>query len=461
MPREPKIVVIGAGSASFGLETLAGMMNQESLKGKATLCLVDINEENLRAVTAFAKLVNKEWKSNIEITTTTDRAKALPDADFVVLSVAVDREETWIKDHELAKKYGIYHYAENGGPGSFGHTARGLKFIMPILENMHDLAPDAWLLNYTNPVPRIGYAAQHAGIKHVGLCHQIWHGYAIVARYLARDLGITDPELLTCKFKWNDETLSLIHQLAINAYVEYEIKAAGLNHFIWLMDVRRRDNWEDMYPMIKKEAAGFNPEFEPLTQHMFRIFGHLPLPGDTHLTEYVPYTVTKQNWKKYSIQLYDFQWAKEQREKMWTRIRETIAGTRELDLQTNPSERADSIIAEMYTNQNVYEQSVNITNNGSISNLPDDAIVEVPALVSGSGVSGMKVGALPEAIAALCRREISIAKLMTKASIEGDRVVAVQAFALDPMVNDLDKAEKMVDEYLTVHRKYLPQFFGK
>ncbi|MHA2334761.1 MAG: family 4 glycosyl hydrolase [Candidatus Hodarchaeales archaeon] len=461
MAKDLKIVVIGAGSASFGLETLSGIINQEILKNNAELCLVDINETNLKATTALAKLVNQEWKSSIRITSTTDRTKALPDTDFVVLSVAVDREETWIKDHELAKKYGIYHYAENGGPGSFGHTARGLAFIMPILNDIHDLAPDAWIINYTNPVPRIGYAAQHANVKCVGLCHQIWHSYAIVGRYLAKELDITDPKLLDYEFKWNDESIELLTRLTSAAYPEYEIKAAGLNHFIWLLDIRGRDSWEDKYPLIREESSNVNPNFEPLTQHAFKVFGLLPGSGDTHLAEYVPYTVTKDNWQKYKIQLYDFQWAKQLRAKMWKRINEIVTGKREMDLQPNPAERADSIITEMYTNANAYEQSVNVINNGSISNLPNDAIVEVPALVSGSGVMGMKVGPLPEAIAALCRREITIAKLITKASIEGDKVAAIQAFALDTMVRDLDKAEKMVDEYLTVHKKYLPQFFGK
>ncbi|MFX0061430.1 MAG: hypothetical protein ACFFC7_04525 [Candidatus Hermodarchaeota archaeon] len=459
MANDPKIVVIGAGSASFGLETLAGIMNQSALKKTASLCLVDINEDNLKAITSLSKKINQEWHSKIEIIATTDRKKALTDADFVVLSVAVDREDTWIKDHEIGKKYGIYHYAENGGPGSFTHTARGLAFIMPILNDIHDLAPDAWLINYTNPVPRIGYAAQSVNVKHVGLCHQIWHAYGIVGRYLATDLGITDPTLLNYEFKWNDENGLLLSQLIAATVGECDIKAAGLNHFIWVMDVTRRDTWEDMYPLIREGAKTVNPNFEPLTQHMFNIFGLLPGPGDNHLCEYVPYTITKENWERYNIQLYDFDWAKKRRDKMWIRINEIISGKRPLDVQPTPTERADWIIAEIYSNENVYEQSVDIINNGAISNLPDDAIVEVPGLVSSYGISGMKMGPLPEAIAALCRREISIAKLMTKASIEGDRTAALQAFALDPMVNDLDLAEKLLDEYLEAHKNYLPQFF--
>jgi alpha-galactosidase len=459
MGNDLNIVIIGAGSASFGLDTLSGLMTQKNLR-ESTLSLVDVNKENLDQISGLAKLANKKWNSNMEIITTTDRKQVLNNANFVILSVAVDREKTWIQDYELGLKYGIHHYAENGGPGSFSHTVRGLSFIKPILEDIHDLCPDAWLINYTNPLPRIGYAAQTFGVKCVGLCHQIWHAYGIVGRYMAKELNITDPRLLNFKFEWTDENFRLYNQFVDQAYAKYDIKAAGLNHFIWLMDIRKRGNWEDLYPQIRNKMGTINTDFEPLTQHMFRIFGLLPGPGDTHLTEYVPYTVTKENWKKYSIALYDFDWARRKRDEMWTRIRNINSGVRSFDLSQNHKERADWIIAEIYGNSNTYEHSLNIINNGTITNLPDDAIVEVPAIVNSYGICGMKIGRLPEAIAALCQREISVAKLMTKAGLDGDRNAAIQAFALDPMVNDLEKAEKMVDDYIFVHKEYLPQFFS-
>ncbi len=455
MPYDPKIVIIGAGSASFGLENLTGIIHQEILRGGAKLTLVDINESNLKTITKLANVIKNEWNSKVEISSTMNRKKALEDADFVVLSVAVDREETWLKDYEIGLKYGIYHYAENGGPGSFGHTARGLAFIMPILNDIHDIAPNAWLINFTNPVPRIGYAAQYAKVKCIGLCHQLFHGYGILGRYLAKDLGIT--ENLNLKFRWDDKSMDIFTNFCIMAMGTYDIKAAGLNHFTWMLDVRRRDTGEDVYPIIR-EIKDVNPNFEPLTQHLFKIFGILPVPGDCHLAEYLPYTFTKSNWEKYQIQLYDFERGKVKREAMWQRIREIISGKRDFDLVTNPVERGDAIIAEIVSDANAYEPSVNIENKGAINNLPNDAIVEVPALINRYGVSGMKIGKLPEGIAALCQREISIAKLITKSSIEGDRDLALQAFAL--MVDDLSLADSLLEDYLKMHKKYLPQFYS-
>ncbi|MHA2363732.1 MAG: family 4 glycosyl hydrolase [Candidatus Hodarchaeales archaeon] len=456
MSKDLKIVVIGAGSASFGLESLTGIMAQEKLKGKTELILVDINEENLKSITALAKIIGEKWHSNIDINSTTKRKHALEDADFVILSVAQDREDTWLKDHEIGKKFGIIHYAENGGPGSFSHTARNLAFIVPILNDIHDLAPDAWLLNYTNPVPRISYAAEYAGVKCISLCHQYWHAYGTIGRYLAKDLGIT--EKLNITFKWNDQFFNDFSTFENKSYEKYEATFAGLNHFIWLTKIRRRKNQEDLYPLIKEERQNIYPGFEPLSQHLYKIFDLLPVGGDTHLCEYLPYTRNEENWKKYDIQMYDFKWAKKRREKMWQRINDIIMKKISFNLTVNNVERAHSIIAEMNTDTKAYEPSVNILNKGAITNLPNDAIVEIPAIVNNQGVTGIKIGRLPEGVAALCRREITIAKLMTKAGMEGDRNAAIQAMALDLMVNDLENAEKLVDEYLRVHKTYLPQF---
>ncbi len=450
---DTNIVVIGAGSASFGLETLSSIIERKDLQ-KSTLHLVDINNENLKTIFALAKLMRENYKTKIKINSSLDRTQALTDADFVILSVAVNREETWIKDYEIAKKYGLYHYAENGLMGSFTHTARGLAFIKPILTDIRDLAPNAWLINFTNPVPRIGYAAEKLGIKTVGLCHQIHHGYGILARYLASDLGIT--ENLDLEVAWNDKSKKIFHEFSNCGEREYDIKAGGINHFTWMMEVRRRSTNEDMYPLIRSEAKNVHPNFEPLTQRMFDIYGLLPVPGDCHLTEYVPYTLSKENWEKYRIQLYNFERGKHQRNEMWFRINKILAGKRSFDIRPTHQERGDSVISAIANNLNSYEQAVNIPNNGAISNLPDDSIVEVPALINNYGISGMKMGKLPEAIAALCIREISIAKLITNASMTGNKQAALQAFAL--MVDDLDLAAKLLDDYIEEHKRYLPQF---
>ncbi|MGQ9747485.1 MAG: family 4 glycosyl hydrolase, partial [Candidatus Caldatribacteriaceae bacterium] len=149
-----KVTIIGAGSAVFGLSTLAGIMRHPDLRG-IELFLHDINEEGLRKIHKLADRMNRAFGAEMAIKSSVRRAETLEGASFVVLSVAVDREKCWKLDREIALKHGINHYAENGGPGAFAHTARNLSIIMPILRDMEKYCPDAWLLNFTNPVPKI------------------------------------------------------------------------------------------------------------------------------------------------------------------------------------------------------------------------------------------------------------------------------------------------------------------
>ncbi len=329
------IVVIGAGSASFGLNTLAALMRSPRLRG-SRLALVDRDPEALALVGRLAQRLNGEWDAQMTVTTHTHHAEALEGAQFVVLSIEVPpRERLWRMDYEIPLKYGVRQpYAENGGPGGFAHAARNIVPVMEIVRDMERACPDAWLINYTNPMIRICDAiARYSRIKVVGLCHQIYVGYATVGLALAKDLGFTVPE----GFTDTRASLSSIpaREVVIRQAVErLDIKAAGLNHL-----------------------------------------------------------------------------------------------------------------------------AVNVPNRGAISNLPEGAIVEVPGLVSGAGVQGVCVGALPEPIAELCRREITVARLCVDAAVNGDRRAALQCLLLDPVITDFEVAQKVLDDYLTTYREYLPQFW--
>ena len=190
MSRKKKIVVIGAGSSEFGIDSLAGIFRQEGLHG-CELALVDIDADKLRIVEKLAWRINREWDCDVKITASTEREEVLEDAGYVILSVALDRENTWKRDHKLALKYGITHYSENGGPGAFSHTCRNLQLIMPILEDIKKYCLDAYLVTFTNPLTRICTAVQKlTKIKNVGICHGIGVGYFILATALHEELGI-------------------------------------------------------------------------------------------------------------------------------------------------------------------------------------------------------------------------------------------------------------------------------
>src|SRR3990172_5426730 len=176
------ITVIGAGSASFGENTLSALLHSKKLKG-STLRLVDRNAQSLDIIHRLANRLNKEWNSNFTISAHTNHKDALDGANFVVSAIEVGpREELWKSDYEITLKYGLRQpYAENGGPGGFAHAARNIGPLMEIVRDMEQICPDAWLINFTNPMTRICDAVnRHSEIRTVGLCHQIYIGYAFV-----------------------------------------------------------------------------------------------------------------------------------------------------------------------------------------------------------------------------------------------------------------------------------------
>jgi alpha-galactosidase len=130
-------------------------------------------------------------------------------------------------------------------------------------------------------------------------------------------------------------------------------------------------------------------------------------------------------------------------------------------LRRSDSEGALEIIESIAGAANHYHLAVNLPNRGYITNLPEGAIVETPGLVSGFGVQGLGVGALPEGIAELCRRELTVARLCVDAAVHGDRQAALQCLLLDPIISDMDVARQILDDYLETYREYLPQFWGQ
>lgn len=454
----PKIVVIGAGSASFGLTNLGAILRTPELHG-ATLALCDLNQAGLEQIGLLAQRLNREWDAGMEIITSTQRTELLEGADFVIVSVAIDREKCWKQDQELGLKYGIMHYAENGGPGGFFHAARNVALLMPVLRDIERLAPQALVLNFTNPMTRIcTAAARYTKLNLVGICHQIDFGYMMAGRILGPELGLpVDPTYL---YRWDDDPRE--KQIAAAAHERLDILAAGINHFTWYLSIRDKVTGEELLPRFY-ELFLQQKEFEPYTRSLIETYGCCPVSGDAHCLEYLPYTssVSRGGWQHFDIQMYPLAIQDGKRNAMWDHIEAMAAGRAPIDyLKTTYSERAEQIIAAAWTSGNGYDQAVNIPNtNGCIANLPRNAIVEVPAVIGAHGVRGLAVGELPVFAAAFCSRQVDIVELAIKGMVEGDRRAARQALALDPMVDDLRIADAMLEDGLKLFRPYLPQFW--
>ena len=458
------ITVIGAGSASFGENTLSAILRSTKLKG-STLRLVDRNTQSLDIIHRLANRLNREWDSSFIISAHANHRDALDGANFVVSAIEVGpREKLWRSDYEIPLKYGVHQpYAENGGPGGFIHTARN---IMPLMEIIHDMelaCPDAWFINFTNPMVRICDAVnRHGKIKVVGLCHQIYTGFDMVGVALAKDLGIEVPDGLEGMHA--DAFQHPLQQMVIHQAVPLlDIRAAGTNHFSWILSVHDRRTGEDLYPLLKERFFELDEKFEPLTRRVFRDFGLFPVPGDTHLCEYLPWmsdSATKP-WEKFNIRLYDWEMMAGLRDFSLDRLNEMANGSMTIEgLLNTDSEGALEMIENISGAGNHYHLAANLPNTGQISNLPLNTIVETPVMVDGAGVHPVFVGALPEPVAELCRRELMVAQLGVDAAVEGDYKKALQCLLLDPVIRDPDSARLVLDDYLQTYKEYLPQFWN-
>jgi alpha-galactosidase len=241
-----------------------------------------------------------------------------------------------------------------------------------------------------------------------------------------------------------------------------DIKAAGLNHFTWVVDIRDKASGADLYPRLREAWQRAAPEIEPLTRRVFAAFGLMPVPGDEHLDEYLPWCSDPQTrpWEKYELDLYDWERNSRGRDEKHEDIRKMGSGEMGIDaLKDASSEGALEVIQAISAAGNEYHLAVNLPNQGQISNLPVGAIVETPATLTGMGPLPLAMGALPEGVAELLRRELAVVKLCVDAAITGDRQLALQCLLLDPVITDLDVARQILDDYLTAYKEHLPQFW--
>lgn len=463
MPLPTKITVIGAGSASFGENTLSALMRSKKLRG-SHLALVDRNPQSLDIVRRLAERLNRDWDAGFILSGHTHHAEALPGSDFVVSAIEVGpREDLWRSDFEIPLKYGVRQpYAENGGPGGFAHAARNVRPVLEIVHEMEKTCPEAWFINFTNPMVRIcDLVNRYSKIKAVGLCHQIYIGYAFVGMVLGKDLGLDIPPGITGMHADISEHAAREHVLD-QIVPLVDIRAAGTNHFSWILSIRRRDTGEDLYPLFRQRWETYDPQFEPLTRDVYDAFGLFPVPGDTHLCEYLPWVSDPQTrpWDKYKIRLYDWDAFAALRDFGFARLESMADGVMPVEaLLETDSEGALEMIENVAGAGNHYHLAANLPNSGQISNLPLNAIVETPVQVNGAGIDPIHVGALPEPVAELCRRELFTAQLGIDAAVEGSYQKALQCLLLDPVITDIATARKVLDDYLRTYKEHLPQFW--
>ena len=441
-----KISLVGAGSASFGAETIYDIASSEELKN-STVTLIDIDSEKLKVMHKVAEAFNKDFDAGLTIESFTNTKDGLKDSDFVIISVERERMKRWWLDYKVPFKYGIKQaMGECGGPGGLAHTLRQVPLIIDICRDVEDLCRDALVINYSNPESRVTYAMhRYTNLDAIGLCHGIYGRMNFISMILGR---------------------------------EVEAFAAGINHFTWILKLWYKDTGKDAYPDFKEMLEAVvelkvRPEAlskliesqrtavvrEPLSRELCLAFGYYPSPSDGHEAEFLPY-----GWSMIEHRERKEEWL-QRYEKGLESITEKMRKIAKRELPARAYEppefrgRGIEIVKAMVTNKKYFEYAVNVANNTIVPNLPREMAVEVPAIVDSSGVHPVHVGCLPWGIGSLLYPQLMIQKLNVEAAYEGSYDKALEALLIDPVVDiRMDDTRRMLDELLEVHGLLLPQF---
>ncbi|MGQ9554717.1 MAG: family 4 glycosyl hydrolase [Anaerolineae bacterium] len=434
-----KITIIGGGSSTFVPQLMRLFLSSEVLAG-STISLMDIDSHRLEIMHTLCRELVKAEKADLKIESTTNQKESLTDADFVITAISVGGMDAWEKDIEIPAKYGVYMpIADSIGPGGMMRAFRHIPVLTSVCEDLEEVSPEAVVFNYSNPATANTMAMRWvSSIDSFGLC--TCSSIPRNAEYLAFGLGVKGEELVM------------------------PAPAGGLNHCAAVLELKLTDG-RDALPLFAERAEQW------IMKWGLETFGVLPYCW-SHWSEFFPsllHLEDKYEGKlqglamSYGLHVHDMDHERERSNRLEPLVDRLVKGEEAISLDVLPTAEAIEvveIIEAMLENRNEIHV-VNAPNEGAISNLPDDAIVEVSSVVGGYGIMPMHVGPLPEAWAAMLRTHITVQELTVEAAITGDHDVALQAFLLDPQISaklNPEETEKLLDELLAAHANYLPQF---
>lgn len=430
----PKITFIGAGSTIFAKNVLGDCMLTPALQN-SHIALYDIDSQRLKDSEALLQSINKNSNANrADIVAYTDRKEALKDADYVVNAIQVGGyDPCTITDFEIPKKYGLRQtIADTIGIGGIFRALRTIPVMLDFAKDMEEVCPNAWLLNYTNPMSMLtGAMLKGTSIKTLGLCHSV---------------QVCVPNLLEGLEIDNDNV---------------DFKIAGINHMAWLLEVKR--NGKDLYPEIKENALRRTEKYDDMVRYeIMKQFGYYVTESSEHNAEYMPYFI-KDKYpeliEKFNIPLDEYPRRCIEQIKNWEKTRDDLLANHRIE-HTRSQEYASYIMEAMETNQ-TYKIGGNVLNTGLIPNLPSEAIVEVPLLIDGSGVTPCYVGNLPPQLAALNRTNINVHLLAIEAAFTLKKEHIYHAAMLDPHTSaelSIDDIKSLCDDLIEAHGSWLPEY---
>lgn len=430
----PKITFMGAGSTVFAKNVLGDSILTPALRD-SHIALYDIDAQRLKDSEKMLNNINLNCnEGRAKIVAYSDRKEALRGADYVINAIQVGGyEPCTVTDFEIPKKYGLRQtIADTLGIGGIFRALRTIPVMFDFARDMEEVCPNAWFLNYTNPMAMLtGAMLRATGVKTVGLCHSV----QVCAPGLLNGLGISTEDI-----QW---------------------KIAGINHMAWLLEITR--NGKDLYPEIKEKALKRElPHHDSVRYEIMKQFGYYVTESSEHNAEYMPYFIKSRYpelIERFSIPLDEYPRRCVNQIKRWEGMREELVGNKNIE-HTRSHEYASYIMEAMETGV-PYKIGGNVMNTGLITNLPKEACVEVPCLVDRSGVIPCYVGALPTQLAALNMTNINVQLLTIEAAVTLKKENIYYAAMMDPHTSaelSIDDIKAMCDDLIEAHGNWLPRY---
>ncbi len=433
-----KITFLGAGSTVFARNVIGDCILTPDL-GSFDVCLFDIDPIRLEESYQILTNINRTAGGSARITRTPDRRTAFSGADFVINAIQVGRyNPCTITDFEVPKKYGLRQtIGDTLGIGGIFRALRTIPVMKDYADDMERWCPDALLLNYTNPMAMLtGYLQRYTGVRTVGLCHSVQQ---CVPRLLDR-VGMGE---------YKDRT-------------RWEI--AGINHQAWLLKLKDLDG-NDLYPEIKRRAfdPDYNTEMKDLVRlELMRQFGYYVTESSEHSSEYTPWFIKDKYPElidRYHIPLDEYPRRCIRQINGWNQMRDDMINNSHIEHQKT-HEFASYIIRAILLDE-PYRIHGNVQNTGLITNLPQNACVEVPIMIDGNGLNPCYVGQLPEQCAAINRTNINVQLLTIEAAVTQKKEYIYMAAMLDPHTAaelSIDDIRALCDDLIEAHGDWLPKY---
>jgi alpha-galactosidase len=429
-----KIAVVGAGSLPCALGVLQDTLLIHKLDG-IDLALTDSDPAFLFPLVELGRRMAKKTGVDATLSAHTDRAAALEGAGYICCAAAPDRHVRFEADCSILQSVAPDHLiTEFGGVAGIAYSLRQIRFVRQLCEEIRQRAPDATLLNLSNPLPRVCQAAHDEGVLTVGFCAASLLTYAVTWQIL------------------HNETLHFPFELPRSLL---DVSVVGLNHLTFVLDLWDHDTGEDLYPRLKKAVAAGRTAAQPLTARLLLETGYLPAAGDDRVRDFLapvahclPYRPPSESVreKHRAQQLGQLQAAAEGKV-AWEPL-----------LAERSWERPGDFIAALsFDRPAAAFTGLNLVNQGQLPQLPRQIFVETPATVDSTGVHPAMFH-LPGSLLPLLRRTALLNETIVRAARWSSQDLLDEAVELDPTILDKTAGRRALDECLKAHADILPVY---